>query len=238
MLPLESQNEYRLRFRAIHDGWRPSGEIYESTARDHLASDSLLLDLGCGRGGLAEKMAVENRAVFGLDSDWLSLVEYRGDAVRLISGVAERLPCVGKSFDLVIAAWLFEHLPEPAAVLCEVRRVLRPGGHCIFLTPNAAHPLVVVARMAQLVGGLQSMMVGALYSREARDIFRVYYRANSVRRLRSLSRQSGLRLINLQVVSDPTYLAFTEVTFRLSMLLEAMLPAGRGVHLVGLLQRP
>jgi hypothetical protein len=81
------------------------------------------------------------------------------------------------------------------------------------------------------------LFVAALYAREQSDIFEVYYRANSAGRIRVLAYDSGLVLSNLEDVPDPTYLAFSERTFRLAIFLEGLMPPGTGVHLVGLLHR-
>lgn len=45
---------------------------------------------------------------------------------------AARLPFRDASFDRVHCTWLLEHVRNPVAVLEEVRRVLRPGGYCLF----------------------------------------------------------------------------------------------------------
>ena len=80
-------------------------------------------------------------------------------------------------------------------------------------------------------------MVDTLYARQQVDTFRLHYRANTALTLRSLADANGLVLQRLQVVSDPTYLAFSEVMFRLAIFFERFIPAHRGVHLVGLLEK-
>lgn len=42
--------------------------------------------------------------------------------------VADRLPFEDETFDLVVSHEVFEHIPDVAAALAEVRRVLKPGG--------------------------------------------------------------------------------------------------------------
>src|SRR4051794_31596670 len=44
-----------------------------------------------------------------------------------------RIPVEDERFDLVLLTQVLEHLPEPATVLAELRRVLKPGG-TIWLT--------------------------------------------------------------------------------------------------------
>ena len=237
MLSLDVQNEYRALYRRLHAGWCPSGEVYESMIRDVLRSNSKILDLGCGRGGIAEKLVVEGRTVFGLDKDRESLIGHRAPVVRFALSVAELQPFACKTFDVVLAAWLFEHLAQPNVVLAEIRRVLQPGGHCIFLTPNLRNPGLLVGRVCQAFPDLQRRLVSLLYGRDEVDIFRVFYRANSALRLRRLVQFNGLSLRRLEVVPDPTYLAFNDMAFRLAMVVERMLPPSSGVHLVGLLQR-
>ncbi len=46
------------------------------------------------------------------------------------------LPYDDGSFDLVVSMDVIEHLPDPRPWLAEIVRVLRPGGHIFFTTPN------------------------------------------------------------------------------------------------------
>ncbi|MEJ7711027.1 MAG: class I SAM-dependent methyltransferase [Pyrinomonadaceae bacterium] len=50
-------------------------------------------------------------------------------------GAAERLPYADKSFDLVTALDVVEHLDDDVAGLKEMRRVLRPGGRSLLFVP-------------------------------------------------------------------------------------------------------
>ena len=52
-----------------------------------------------------------------------------------LSADATRLPFADGSFDAVIAAEILEHVPDDAAALAEVARVLRPGGTVAVTVP-------------------------------------------------------------------------------------------------------
>ncbi|MGH2847481.1 MAG: methyltransferase domain-containing protein [Thermoleophilaceae bacterium] len=52
--------------------------------------------------------------------------------VRLEAGVAERLPGADGSFDAVVVSLVLCSVPDQAAALAEIRRVLRPGGALRF----------------------------------------------------------------------------------------------------------
>lgn len=43
------------------------------------------------------------------------------------------------SFDAVIASHMIEHVANPIGALCEMHRVLRPGGRLVLLVPDRAH---------------------------------------------------------------------------------------------------
>jgi hypothetical protein len=60
----------------------------------------------------------------------------------------------------------------------------------------------------------------------------VQYRANTANRLRALCRRVGLTL-TLHFIPDPTYTAFNEPLFRLSLWAERLIPQLFKVHLVG-----
>jgi SAM-dependent methyltransferase len=151
----------------------------------------------------------------------------------LVCGLGEALPFPAEAFDLVIGLWVLEHLAQPERVLSKIRRVLAPGGRFIFLTPNALHPLVRANRLSQMLPAIQRLLIPRLYARAEADTFRVRYRANTPRRLFTLAAAHGFRVASLRAIPDPTYLAFNDFFFRVSVLFERMLPEGWGVHVVG-----
>jgi SAM-dependent methyltransferase len=53
-----------------------------------------------------------------------------------VSAAAEALPFGDGQFDLVICTQVFEYLPDPAAVVAEIRRVLRSGGMLFVSSPS------------------------------------------------------------------------------------------------------
>jgi ubiquinone/menaquinone biosynthesis C-methylase UbiE len=236
-LPLAVQNAYRERYRAIKPGWTSSGDQLEAMVRSHLTRDSHVLDLGCGRGGVVELLWRDVKLAAGLDPDSPSLAEHRVPGMPVVRGVGESLPFTDESFDLIVCLWVFEHLNDPAATLREARRILRPGGHFVFLTPNLRNPLMVVNRIGKALPSLQRRLVPRFYGREGADTFPVQYRANTVEAIRTHASHAGLQVYDLRVVPDPTYLAVNSLMFRAAVMSERLMPKGWGVHLLGDLVR-
>jgi SAM-dependent methyltransferase len=236
MLSLERQNRLREQYRQMHPGWQPATEVYAELVRHYLRSESQLLDVGCGRGGLVEQLGHPLNQVIGVDPDVESLREHRLPLPRA-AALSNALPLAAHHFDLAFASWLLEHLPEPELELAEVSRVLRLGGLFIFITPNRLHPLVSLNRLSGRVSRLQTWLVARLYGRAAADTFPAYYRANTAADLRRLAADSGLRLLELQVIPDPTYLAFHPALFRLAVWLDGRWPVERQIHLVGVMEK-
>jgi len=233
LLPLTLQNTYRARYRAMRPGWESSGDQLEALVRGYLTPDSHVLDLGCGRGGLVELIWRDVKLAAGLDPDIPSLNEHRAPGMPVLRGIGEHLPFAGESFDLVVSVWVLEHVKEPLEVLREVARVLRPGGHFVFLTPNLRNPLVSMSRIGKAIPLLQTRLVSRFYGRREADTFPVQYRANTAKTIQGLAEASDLKVAELRVVPDPTYLALNGLMFRTSVLAEGLMPKGWGVHLLG-----
>lgn len=238
MLSLDQQEAYRLRYARMRPGWRPGSHVYQSLVAARLTLGTRVLDLGCGRGGVMERLHLQAGFVAGIDPDLRSLREHRAPALALACGRAGDLPYADDTFDLVCCSWVLEHLPDPGRALAEVARVLRspepgmgiPGGRFIFLTPNARHPLVMLNRALRWTRG---RLVGQLYKRAEADVFPALYHANTAAQIERLARAAGLKRVSLHLVSDPTYMAFNEPLFRLGCLLERVTPPHMRVHLVG-----
>lgn len=230
VLPLDRQEAYRRRYARQHPGWRPASHVYRDRIAAYLGPGMRMLDLGCGRGGVVEQLHDRTGWVAGADPDLVSLMEHRLAGFPRTAALAEALPFPDATFDLVCCSWVLEHLPDPERAFREVARVLRPGGRFVFLTPNAAHPLLALNRWLRWTRG---RLVQWLYGRAEADTFPVRYRANTPARLEVLLRTAELEPVALTPIGDPTYLAFNEPLYRLSVWLERFIPPSRRLHLVG-----
>jgi ubiquinone/menaquinone biosynthesis C-methylase UbiE len=89
-----------------------------------------VLDVGAGDAPYRELF----EHVDYVTSDWSESV-HEGAARSDIVAPADALPVDDAGFDAVLLIQVLEHVPEPAAVLAELRRVLRPGGTLTLTAP-------------------------------------------------------------------------------------------------------
>lgn len=97
-----------------------------------------LLEVGCGVGAQTEILLrhFPELHVTGLDASKANLARAReylderpwsAGRFDLVEGDASRLELEADVFDSAFLCWILEHVADPAQVLAEVRRVLRPG---------------------------------------------------------------------------------------------------------------
>ena len=90
-----------------------------------------VLDVATGTGAVAREVIARTGAtVVGLDQSPEMLAEAgrrRPDA-ELIQGTADALPFPDASFDALTFTYLLRYVPDPAATLRELVRVVKPGG--------------------------------------------------------------------------------------------------------------
>jgi SAM-dependent methyltransferase len=99
-----------------------------------------VLDLCCGPGMLAAGALDRGAEAVGLDFS-AQAVELASSLVpngRFQQGDAQAMPFEAASFDAVLCGYGVMHLPEPAAALREMLRVLRPGGRVALSVWDAA----------------------------------------------------------------------------------------------------
>ncbi|MCC5832684.1 MAG: 3-demethylubiquinone-9 3-O-methyltransferase [Chlamydiales bacterium] len=106
----------------------------------HIPTKSAVLDIGCGGGFLTNALAQAGHAVSGVDLSKESLrIAAQSDttgSVRYSCADAYALPFEERSFDIVCAMDLLEHVEAPEKVISEAARVLRSGGRFFFHTFN------------------------------------------------------------------------------------------------------
>lgn len=102
-----------------------------------------VLDVGTGEGQVARALQAAGppaRQVVGVDPSAAQLgfaAEAAGGPV-FVRGAGEALPFADGCFDAVVCCLVIEHAEDPDAVLCEMARVLAPGGRLVLLVN---HPL-------------------------------------------------------------------------------------------------
>lgn len=103
-----------------------------------------LLDAGCGTGfdSRAFRGMAPGLAVYGVDVSGVALADAVArtaeEGVVFHQAALECLPFPDAAFDYVASHEVIEHAEDPAVVLREFARVLKPGGICAIATPNGA----------------------------------------------------------------------------------------------------
>jgi demethylmenaquinone methyltransferase/2-methoxy-6-polyprenyl-1,4-benzoquinol methylase len=91
-----------------------------------------VLDVATGTGAVAlELIRRTGCAVVGLDQSPQMLAQARRrlpPSVRLVQAEADRLPFPDASFDALTFTYLLRYVDDPAVTLCELARVVKPGG--------------------------------------------------------------------------------------------------------------
>ena len=101
-----------------------------------------VLDIGCGGGGVLARLPTDRYQPHGIEISRAlaaaanALAQARGGRVvqaNAIAGLAQFAP---DSLDVALLSGFLEHETQPALLLRELRRVLRPGAPVIVKVPN------------------------------------------------------------------------------------------------------
>jgi SAM-dependent methyltransferase len=109
-----------------------------------------LLDLGCGEGRHTFEAYRRGARVVALDrgvdevattQTWVTAIGEAGEApagaaATSVRGDLLHLPVPDASVDRIIAAEVLEHIPDDAAAMAEIARVLKPGGRVAVSVPR------------------------------------------------------------------------------------------------------
>jgi SAM-dependent methyltransferase len=166
--------------------------------------DVAVLDVGGGGDFYDFPAAIRRRArrLVGVDPDpgvlsrpWFDEA-WQLPVEEYASGTKER-------FDVALCVYVMEHVEAPGPFLKAVRSVLVDGGSCFGVTPNRWHYFGLVgAASARL--GIENRLLRRLRSTELIEAyhFPVYYRCNSIHRLRSTATDAGFRAIDFRVLEQ------------------------------------
>lgn len=113
-------------------------ELWLNTVASYInvAKINKIVDLGCGTGrftrGLVEHFGGE---VIGIDPSiemlQIAKQKYSQPKIRFIKGVAEKIPLLNSSVDLVFLSMTWHHITDKVEAIKEIYRLLRIGGYVV-----------------------------------------------------------------------------------------------------------
>ena len=199
----------RLWYPRFEDNW--DNHMFREETIKLLGPGLRMLDLGAGRGVLPmlnfQGLGVE---VWGADIDPVVAENPHLDRA-FITRPGELTGVPDASVDVMTCCSVLEHVSEPAALLAEVHRVLKPGGVFLAKTPNKFHYMPVIASITPL---WFHKMFNRWRGREEVDTFPTLYRLNSRKATARHARSAGLEPELLWTVEGrPEYLRMTPPTY-------------------------
>ena len=153
------------KFTALaEEWWNPNGKFhtvhaFNAARRDFLfdriarhfgrtaaAKDGLdglsILDVGCGAGLLCEPLAARGAEVVGIDATARNIEIARwhaaqgGHAIHYRHALAEDVVETGERYDVVLNMEVIEHVSDPARLMQDCARLVKPGGMMVVATLN------------------------------------------------------------------------------------------------------
>ena len=211
-----------------------------------LQPEFAMLDYGCGRGAHQEDPVAARRRlrilqgrvarVCGVDVDPDARANPFLDDFRLLTP-NQAAPYPDRSFDLLLADCVVEHLDQPAQFFADAHRLLKPGGYLAVRTTNL---ISYVGAISALVPNRwhDRILARARPDRESCDSFPTRYQANTLWKLRRLLSESGFEATVYGHESEPQYLGFSGFTYALGVLHQRLSPSCLRPTLFGFGRKP
>ena len=230
------------RERTFHDRWAESIEVEGIRVNDYFEActapenrfilshlgevdGKTLLDLGCGAGENSVYFARKGADCTATDyssrmvENALKLAEANGVQITGRTMNAMELEFPADTFDVVYAANLLHHLPEPLTALREIHRVLKPGGKLCFWDPLRHNPMInIYRRIATEVRTTDERALDISITKSVQSLFRetvydtfwlatlwIFLRFYLIERIHPNKERYWKKIIAEQRILEPTY---------------------------------
>jgi SAM-dependent methyltransferase len=219
-------------------------ETYRQILTREVNDRATILHLGAGSRWVGDVCAtsLEGKTVWAVDPDADALA--RNPAEKRIVAGGEKIPLPSGSVDVIACEHVVEHLEDPAAVLREAHRLLRPGGVFVFTTPNFLSYFGLTTYFTpHWFHKLYLNWLADMGACGNRNPYPTTYRMNTLGTVRRLAQENGFRVKELLTgVDAPTYTVPFPIVHQLFFLWHLLLDrfeflAPLRLTLIGVLER-
>lgn len=150
----DSQRGYQHDFAENHaEMYSDKGRVRKATTMRLILAEAFgdrlphcsVLNVGCSTGIIDAELAPFVGSLTGIDIDAQAVAFAQRNHVApnltFKVGDAMDIGVADASFDIVLCAQVYEHVPDPARLMSEIERVLKPGGACYFGATNRFNPI-------------------------------------------------------------------------------------------------
>jgi glycosyltransferase involved in cell wall biosynthesis/ubiquinone/menaquinone biosynthesis C-methylase UbiE len=188
----------------VHKVFRKRRELLAQFAAKFFTGSDTVLDVGCGTGDIAFRLASMTFCLTGLDKSYQMLLNASGPASTseldfngFVNADALALPFANRTFNAVICSSVLEYVDEENVALRELRRVLTPGGIALISVPNRQSvwrmfERVLIPHLMRL-GRIKRILGGRRV-----DYLLFQKRQHDVHSFRRLALASGMAIIEYQ----------------------------------------
>lgn len=222
--------------------------VFYTRVHSLLTPDSMVLDIGCGRGRAAnDPVPVRRqlrmlkgrcRRVIGIDVDPAAAANPCIDEFRPIDAGPASWPVEDAAVDLALSNSVLEHVRDPDHFFAECRRVIKPGGFLCLRTTNALSYSGIAARLVP--NRYHAEVIRRVYAhpRKEQDVFPTVYRCNTVFKLRRTLRRFGFDHCVYGYQSQPSSLAFSRFFYFFGVVHQHLAPGFVKPTLFAFARRP
>lgn len=201
--------------------------------------DSVLLDIGCGRGAWLDDpvhfrrnlrmLKGKCKRVIGMDVNPEARSNPAVDEFQLLE--TNTWPLEEASIDVCICDYVLEHVQDPAGFFKECRRVLKPGGFLCIRTTNLLSYFGLFAKVIPNRSHTR-ILRQAKEKLHDKDVFPTFFRCNTVKTLRRYLSMHHFESTVYGYEAEPGYLSFSILAYYLGVLHQKHAPRSCrvGIH--------
>ena len=213
----ELKNKYYL----SKPNWVDGTKEFLNILNEYIIPDKTrLLEIGSGpTNNTSDFLASKVARLDGLDID--ERINSNAALQQAVIYDGGEFPIEDNCYDLIVADYVMEHVEDPILMLKEINRVLRPGGHFVFRTPNIYHYVSIVSRFTPHSFHLAVANKMRQKPDDAIEPYPTFYRFNSRGAVLTAMKQASLENVELRMIEkQPSYLQFNPWAYRLGVTYE------------------